>query len=108
MIKEINRESWLFLPAQNQETLNQHAPAITMAWMANTNIQPPATLRAVLSYVGKFVSKPETSCEELTLNAPLPSQPLLINVDGFAESGKTLTLLKICAWIQELIAEAGK
>ena len=28
--------------------------------MANTNIQPPTSLFAVLAYVGKYVSKPET------------------------------------------------
>ncbi|EFY93991.1 ATP-dependent DNA helicase PIF1 [Metarhizium robertsii ARSEF 23] len=45
--------------------------------------------------------------EELTLDAPLPRQ-LLLNVDGVAGSGKTFTLLKICARIQELAVEAGK
>lgn len=30
-----------------------------MRWMANTDIQPPTTLNAVLSYIGKYVSKPE-------------------------------------------------
>ena len=59
--KEINHKSWLFSPARNQATLNQCAPAITMGWMANTDIQPPTTLHAVLSYVGKYVSKPEKS-----------------------------------------------
>ena len=29
--------------------------------MANTDIQPPTTLHAVLSYIGKYVSKPEKS-----------------------------------------------
>jgi hypothetical protein len=29
--------------------------------MANTDIQPPTSLRAVLSYIGKYVSKPEKS-----------------------------------------------
>ena len=32
-----------------------------MGWMANTDIQPPTTLHGVLSYVGKYVSKPEKS-----------------------------------------------
>jgi PIF1-like helicase len=36
-----------------------------------------------------------------------PSQ-LLLNVDGVAGSGKTFTLLKTCARIQELAREAGK
>jgi hypothetical protein len=31
-----------------------------------------------------------------------------LNVDGVAGSGKTYTLLKTCAWIQELAREAGK
>ena len=29
--------------------------------MANTNIQPSTGLRAMLSYIGKYVSKPEKS-----------------------------------------------
>ncbi|PVH71138.1 hypothetical protein DL98DRAFT_398523, partial [Cadophora sp. DSE1049] len=37
---------------------------------------------------------------------PPPSQ-LLLNVDGVAGSGKTFTLLKICARIQELALQAG-
>ena len=64
--KEINHKAWLFSPARNQETLNQCAPAITMGWMANTDIQPPTSLRAVLSYIGKYVSKPEKSSTSYT------------------------------------------
>ena len=45
--------------------------------------------------------------QELALDAPLPCQ-LLLNVDGVAGSGKTFTLLKTCARIQELASEAGK
>ena len=30
-----------------------------MGWMANTDIQPPTNLQAVLSYIAKYVSKPE-------------------------------------------------
>jgi ATP-dependent DNA helicase PIF1 len=41
------------------------------------------------------------------LDTPLPRQ-LLLNVDGVAGSGKTFTLLKTCARIQELAVEAGK
>jgi ATP-dependent DNA helicase PIF1 len=46
--------------------LNQCAPVITMGWMANTDIQPPTSLHAVLSYVGKYVSKPEKSSASYT------------------------------------------
>jgi len=31
-----------------------------MGWMANTNIQPPTSLFAVLAYIRKYVSKLET------------------------------------------------
>ena len=34
--------------------------------MANTDIQPPTNLHAVLSYVGKYVSKPEKSSASYT------------------------------------------
>ena len=34
--------------------------------MANTNIQPPTSLSAVLSYIGKYVSKPEKSLASYT------------------------------------------
>src|SRR3984885_13885943 len=64
--KEIDHKAWLFSPARNQETLNQCAPVITMGWVANTDIQPPTTLHAVLSYVGKYVSKPEKSSASYT------------------------------------------
>jgi ATP-dependent DNA helicase PIF1 len=42
--------------------------------MANTDIQLPTTLAAVLSYVGKYVSKPEKS---LTSYTELQAQVLL-------------------------------
>jgi hypothetical protein len=45
--------------------------------------------------------------QELALHLPAPSQ-LLLNIDRVAGSGKTFTLLKICARIQELAHEAGK
>ena len=44
---------------------------------------------------------------ELDLAQPQPRQ-LLLNVDGVAGSGKTFTLLKTCARLQELATEAGK
>ena len=59
--KEINEKAWLFSPARNQPYLNQCSPVITMGWMANTDVQPPTSLRAVLTYIGKYVSKPEKS-----------------------------------------------
>jgi ATP-dependent DNA helicase PIF1 len=57
--RDINHKGWLFSLARNQASLNQCAPIIAMGWMANTNIQPLTTLRAVLSYIRKYVSKPK-------------------------------------------------
>jgi len=37
-----------------------------MGWMANTDIQPPTSLFAVLAYVAKYVSKPETKSRSYT------------------------------------------
>ena len=34
--------------------------------MANTDIQPPTTLHVVLSYVGKYISKPEKASTSYT------------------------------------------
>lgn len=61
--KDINHKGWLFSPARNHAYPNQCAPIINVSWMANTDIQPLTTLRAVLSCVGKYVSKPEKSSE---------------------------------------------
>ena len=58
--KDINHKSWLFSPARNIPDMNQCSMPITMGWMANTDIQPPTSLFAVLAYVAKYVSKPET------------------------------------------------
>jgi ATP-dependent DNA helicase PIF1 len=43
--------------------------------------------------------------QELAGDGP---QPLLLNVDGVAGSGKTFTLLKACARLQELAQRSGK
>jgi ATP-dependent DNA helicase PIF1 len=42
------------------------------------------------------------------LSGPGSPPPLLLNVDGVAGSGKTYTLLKICAQLQDLASRAGK
>ncbi|KAJ8063299.1 hypothetical protein OCU04_008529 [Sclerotinia nivalis] len=66
--RDINHKGWLFSPARNQSSFNQCSPVITMGWMANTDIQPPTRLAAVLSYIGKYVSKPEKSSASYMLN----------------------------------------
>jgi hypothetical protein len=55
-----------------------------MGWLANTDIQPPTSLAAMLSYIGKYVSKPEKSSvsytelqEQVSLLAPYIKPTLL-------------------------------
>ena len=64
--KDINHKDYMFAPARNHTLLNQCSPAITMGWMANTDIQPPLTLHALLTYIGKYVSKPEKASVSYT------------------------------------------
>jgi hypothetical protein len=40
--------------------------AYYLGWITNTDIQPPTTIHAVLSYLGKYVSKPEKSSVSYT------------------------------------------
>jgi ATP-dependent DNA helicase PIF1 len=56
---DITQKDPLFSPARNSTLMNQCTPVITFGWLANTDVQPPLTMRAVLSYLGKYVSKPE-------------------------------------------------
>ena len=58
--QQINHKSWLFSPARNQATLNQCSPINAFGWLANTDAQPPTDYHALLEYIGKYVSKPET------------------------------------------------
>lgn len=63
---EINHKNLLFSPARNSPIMNQCTPVITFGWLANTDIQPPLTMRAVLTYLGKYVSKPEKASVSYT------------------------------------------
>jgi hypothetical protein len=65
--KEINNNrGYMFAPVRNQPLLNQCAPVITLGWLANTDIQPATTLHGLLTYLGKYVSKPEKSSVSYT------------------------------------------
>jgi ATP-dependent DNA helicase PIF1 len=59
--KEINHKSYIFAPSRNQALANQCSPVITLGWLANTDIQPSTSERALLNYLSKYVSKPEKS-----------------------------------------------
>ena len=64
--RSINQKSYTFAPVRNQAVLNQCAPVITLGWLANTDIQPSTTLDGILTYLGKYVSKPEKSSASYT------------------------------------------
>jgi ATP-dependent DNA helicase PIF1 len=63
---QINHKNLMFAPRRNQATVNQCSPVILMGWLANIDIQPATTLHAVLTYIGKYVSKPEKSSASYT------------------------------------------
>ena len=66
MTKSINQKSYTFALVRNQAVLNQCALVITLGWLANTDIQPSTTLDGILTYLGKYVSKPEKSSTSYT------------------------------------------
>jgi ATP-dependent DNA helicase PIF1 len=39
--------------------MNQYSLPIMIGWIANTDIQPPTLLFAILAYMAKYISKPE-------------------------------------------------
>jgi len=57
--EEGNPRFYKFLGRRNDETLNQYNPLITMSWLANTDITCCTGSKAVLNYLGKYVTKPE-------------------------------------------------
>jgi hypothetical protein len=57
--KNVNKKSWMFGAARNQDRLNQCIPVMTIGWMANSDAQPAATYGGLANYVGKYVSKAE-------------------------------------------------
>jgi hypothetical protein len=64
--------------------------------MANTDIQPPTTLHAVLSYIGKYISKPEKASASYT---ELQAQVLLYIND------QALLLSFVSRMLNKLIGE---
>jgi ATP-dependent DNA helicase PIF1 len=67
---------------------------------ASTDKLNPGQLALYNVVVNHYIS-------ELSLILPKPRQ-LLLNIDGVAGSGKTFTLLKVCARLQDLAIAAGK
>ena len=57
--EEGNPLFYKFLAKRNDEMLNHYNPLITMSWLANTDITCCTGSKAVLNYLGKYVTKPE-------------------------------------------------
>ncbi|KAF2706209.1 hypothetical protein K504DRAFT_386012, partial [Pleomassaria siparia CBS 279.74] len=49
-----------FLPARNDGMINKYNRLFTMSWMANTDVSPCTSKKAVQEYVGKYAGKCET------------------------------------------------
>ena len=56
---EPDRGFWSFAPQRNDSLLNQYNPVLTMAWMANTDVNPITSLQAVIQYVAGYIGKGE-------------------------------------------------
>ena len=72
---EPDRGFWSFAPQRNDSLLNQYNPVLTMAWMANTDVNPITSLQAVIQYVAGYIGKGEKK-----------SSPLGIFFDRFYQS----------------------
>jgi hypothetical protein len=57
--EEGNPLFYKFLAKRNDEMLNHYNPLITMSWLANTDITCCTGSKAVLNYLGKYVTKSE-------------------------------------------------
>jgi hypothetical protein len=50
-------------PCRNDPNLNCYNRVMSMAWLANTDVNPCTGSRSVLEYIAKYVSKPEKKTE---------------------------------------------
>jgi ATP-dependent DNA helicase PIF1 len=57
--RNINKKGWMFGARRNQSFFAPCAPVCTFGWMANTDMQPCTSLKALLEYVAKYCSKAE-------------------------------------------------
>ena len=79
-----NPRQWIFAPSRNDPILNQYCPAVTLGWLANTDMSPSTSLAGALQYAAKYCSKAEketTSYRQLIQsvirNVANPRSPLL-------------------------------
>ena len=75
---ELNTRHWTFAAIRNDEVLNQYNRAIALSWRANHDITPCGDTTAVISYMGKYCAKAETS--SMTVQSSIKSViPFLSN-----------------------------
>ncbi|KAI0536658.1 hypothetical protein GGR58DRAFT_380467 [Xylaria digitata] len=58
--KSLNPRHWNYVAQRNDERLNSYNPAISLGWLANTNISPCCDYAAAVNYMAKYCSKAET------------------------------------------------
>ncbi|KAF6834321.1 mitochondrial dna helicase [Colletotrichum plurivorum] len=63
--KDFNPNHWIFVGRRNDEMLNHFSPALSVGWLANTDISPctSAYAYAVVQYVAKYCSKAEVKTQ---------------------------------------------
>src|SRR5437763_10412040 len=53
----------MFVLQCNDPLLNPYMTTITIGWLANTNVNPPTSTKAVINYIAKYCSKAEKKSE---------------------------------------------
>lgn len=59
LTRGLNPRFWKFLPVRNDPRLNAYNRAISMGWLANTDITPCTGIEVVKAYIAKYASKGE-------------------------------------------------
>jgi ATP-dependent DNA helicase PIF1 len=57
--KDLHPGHYMFLAERNDYLLNAYTPLLTLGWLANIDITPCTSPRAVLHYIAKYASKSE-------------------------------------------------
>ena len=60
LTRDLNPGYYVFDAARNDPLLNAFSAAITVGWLANTDVSPYTSLNAIINYVRKYYSKAET------------------------------------------------
>src|SRR5205814_9526425 len=60
---DLNPTYLMFVPQRNDPLLNLYMATITIGWLANTDVNPPTSSKAVINYIAKYCSKAEKKSE---------------------------------------------